>query len=81
MNKMKYIIVDNGSYESVILFDYMTRHDIMTARVGGTVMSAGFVSIADGKFTCFGKSISLKIASRSSDSAYVNKIMGVIKDD
>lgn len=80
-NKMKYIIVDNGMYESAILFDYMTQHDAMAAKVGGTVKSAGFVEIDDGEFRCFGKSLSLNIASRPTDSEYVSKIMGVTTDD
>lgn len=82
MNKMKYIIYDTGMYDSVIIFDHITQHVDMAQKMYAidSVVSAGFVRIVDGKFECFGRSVSLDINSRSDDSAYVNKFMGVTND-
>lgn len=83
MNKMKYIIYDTGLYDAVIIFDHIAQHNQVAQKMYAieSVVSAGFVDIVDGKFECYGKSISLDIKSRPEDSEYVNKFMGVAFDD
>ncbi len=83
MNKMKYIRYDTGLYESVIIFDHITQHQEVAQKMRSieSVVSAGFVDIVDGKFRCYGRSISLDIGSKPiEDAAYVNRIMGVTND-
>ncbi len=82
MNKMKYIIYDTGLYESVMIFDHITQHVDVAQRIHSieSVVSAGFISVVDGKFQCFGRSLSLDIDSRPEDSDYVNKMMGITND-
>ena len=83
MNKMKYIIVDNGLYNSVIIFDHIVKHNEMAQKMHAieSVVSAGFIEIVDGKFQCYGRSVSLDIKSRPEDSDYINKFMGVATND
>lgn len=46
-------------------------------RVHGHVVSAGFVRIADGKVTCYGRSESLGIGSQLDDSEALAKQLGL----
>lgn len=82
MNQMKYIIVDNGLCEEVVIFAKTFQHVDIAGRIGGRVVSAGFVTLLDGKMECYGKSISLDIPSREKiDTKVVNRMLGVTLDD
>jgi hypothetical protein len=67
--KGKYIIVDDGFLEHPILFSHCVYHNVMAKKVGDKVISAGFFDLdKNGKFICFGKSISLNVEARDIDS-------------
>lgn len=84
MKKMKYIIIDNGMYETPVIFDEATDHKQMAINVGGSnvnVIAAGFIQcIFDGRdvgFSCYGRSVSLGVNSRPDlDSALIHRMMG-----
>lgn len=81
MNKMKYIVVDNGMYDTPIIFDEATDHSVMAAAVHGKVISAGFVVFRPTGLECAGRSVSLKIESAGEvDSKLINKMLGVNDD-
>ena len=78
MNKMKYIIVDNGMYDTPIIFNEATNHSVMAAAVPGKVVSAGFVVFRPTGLECYGRSVSLNINSAGEvDSKLINKMLGV----
>lgn len=77
MNRMKYIIVDNGAWFAPILFDEATQHFEMANNVPGKVISAGFVRFAPRGLECYGESISLGLKSAPEiDSKMINKMLG-----
>ncbi len=81
MNKMKYIIVDNGMYAAPIIFDGATDHSAMAAAVHGKVVSAGFIRFTPKGLECYGDSFSLGIASRpEEDTEMINNLLGVQDD-
>ena len=67
--RVKYII---GPYGPII-FDECYSHVDMAR--GMRITSAGFCFLEDGKFRCYGKSLSLGIESRpEEDSEFLNKM-------
>jgi len=87
---MKYIIIDNGMFETPIIFDEATDHSEMVSGAMGfkqNVVSAGFVQLTgfvkNGPATvnCYGRSTSLKIGSRLEDTKLINRMLGVDFDD
>ena len=73
--QMKYIIVDDGYVIHPIVFSELIAHDEMARRVGNKeVLGAGFAYLDQDKFGCYGKSISLGVASRGDEDAkFLNK--------
>lgn len=82
MKQMKYIVVDNGMYDTPIIFDEATEHSAMLSNVAGTLVSAGFVSFSKEGLQCFGKSVSLDIKARpKEDSALINRLIGAVEEE
>ena len=82
MKRMKYIVVDNGMYDTPIIFDEATEHSTMLGNVAGTLVSAGFVSFSKEGLQCFGKSVSLEKSSRpEEDSALINRLIGAVEEE
>ncbi len=76
--KSKYVIT--GEYENVILFPEMVSHDDLFNR--DQVISAGFFSVKPDKnepygikVNCYGRSVSLKLSSRSTDAGKVKALL------
>ena len=68
----KYLIVDTGTNEAVVIFSGFLSHDVVAGRLGSPVVSAGFVDFDQDGPHCFGKSTSLDIKSRGeADNALV----------
>ena len=79
MANQKYIIINGGYFrtnETPILFSELDDHASIAANK--EVVAAGFCSIGylDGKITvqCWGRSISLKLASRPEDELIIEKM-------
>ena len=81
---MKYIIIDNGMYETPVIFDEATDHSMMASDSFGfkkNVISAGFVNFSTDGLYCHGRSVSLKLESRpEEDARIINKMIGATDD-
>ena len=91
MNKMKYIIVDNGMYETPVIFGEEMDHAQMASDLipmasdafefKKKVVSAGFVCFSTDGLYCYGQSVSLKLESRpKEDAAIINRMIGATDD-
>jgi len=85
MKQMKYIIIDNGMYDTPVIFDEATDHSCIANALAGVnapnVVSAGFVRFTPDGLVCYGKSTSLGIGSAGDvDSKLINKMLGVHDD-
>lgn len=81
MNKMKYIVVDNGSWIDPYIFSEAVQHFEMASNIHGDVISAGFVYWTPNGLECYGESISLDVKSRpEEDSKMINKMLGASDD-
>ena len=66
MSNMKYINFENIG---IVIFPELIQHSDMAQIVGHKAISAGFFNVADADDAhCFGKSVSLGIASRPEDT-------------
>jgi hypothetical protein len=73
--RMKYVVVDDGLNDLVIVFPEMMEHSRMQ-HLPGTILSAGFIAVVDGKWSCYGKSVSLGLESRpKEDSKLANSML------
>lgn len=73
--KIKYITYDNGLLDTIIIFpEYVMHRDV---GVQGEILGAGFIEVIDGKWSCYGESISLKIKSRPEDTKIANKFINI----
>lgn len=73
--KMKYVVLDDGLNDNIIVFPETIQHSSF-AMFSGTILSAGFISYTDGKWSCWGKSISLGLDSRpEEDSDIANRML------
>ena len=70
---MKYVIVEQMGLEVPVVFSELMRHDLM-AKLGKPV-SAGFCAVDSDGFSCWGKSITLKLESRTEDSNLLNEFL------
>jgi hypothetical protein len=68
---MKYIIVNQHDLEMAILFDEIISHDFVAA--GRKVVSAGMVTLQDGKPSAYGSSFTLRLNSRPQDSEIIKQ--------
>jgi len=66
MNKLKYVVDECDGF--AIFPPYVNHDDVarLMALRGFPVVGAGFIEIFDGEVHCYGKSQSLKMASRGS---------------
>lgn len=82
MSKMKYIVVRQGGIEEPFIFSDTQAHADVARKVGGIVMGAGFCGInAEGQFSCWGESVTLKIKSRlDEDNRTLNRRFGLSDD-
>lgn len=77
--KAKYIIIDVYDLDLPVIFGEFMKHSDMANCINskGKVIGAGFVHIDNGKYVCYGESISLGVKSREAiDSNYLNKYLG-----
>lgn len=80
----KYIIYDTGMNVVPVIFSELQTHaEVAQAFYAhNKVIGAGFVFIdKDGKYACYGESVSLKVKSRGEeDSKFLNKYLGVVSE-
>jgi len=68
----KYIVFDEindypvSPSDVMVIFPNFVNHSTIAKKIGGDILSAGFVDISTGR--CYGKSTSLKTGSREVDS-------------
>jgi hypothetical protein len=75
--KSKYVILDTG-YITPIVFTDLLQHVDVANGIGGTVIAAGFCYIQDGRYVCYGESVSLRVKTRGAeDEKILNKYLGV----
>ena len=76
--KAKYVIIDYIP----IVFAETIEHKRMALVIRGTVDGAGFCYIDDnGRYHCYGESISLNVKSRGEEDAKIlNRYLGVDKE-
>lgn len=73
MSSMKYIVVDTGLVDAIIIFPDVIQHNTF-AESFPYIVSAGFITMSPkGVYTCYGKSYSLGIGSREIDSQIANE--------
>lgn len=79
MLKMKYIIRAGGhGLPCPVMFGDTENHNDIAYRLGGEIISAGFVDLGDNGVQCYGESISLNIRSRPEiDSKIINVFFGI----
>lgn len=76
MSRMKYIIIEDSLGEKPYIFSDADQHNHIAAALlfgDNKVVGAGFVSFTQTGLQCWGKSVSLNIASRSIDSDIINR--------
>lgn len=76
--RAKYVITSHYGIEAPIVFSELFNHS--NFKVIGEIVGAGFVSISDNKFHCFGRSITLKSASREKDSEILNRHFQLLEE-
>ena len=80
---MKYIVIQTESYSLPFIFSDISVHkDVATNLTynypDAKVVGAGFVSVINDKFSCWGRSVSLCITSRKEeDSAILNQMLSL----
>lgn len=75
--KAKYICVDNGLNDVIMIFPDLIQHADMF--YSGKLVSAGFINPLT--MRCYGKSISLNIESRPEDTDIARRQYGGHKSD
>ena len=64
-----------GDSDDILIFPNHMTHSSVAA--GFNVISAGFLTIQDGKVGCFGRSVSLNVDSRDEDTAIAARALGL----
>ena len=81
MADAKYIVYleDENYTEVAVIFSNRVIHLDMARdmSVGARVSSAGFVRFKDGKAEAYGRSDSMRIVSKETDTALINKKLGL----
>lgn len=79
MFKSKYIVIEKSFAEVPVVFSDILQHADVARALGGNVVGAGFCFITpEGRYKCYGESISCRVASRTTqDSAILNQLLGV----
>lgn len=78
--QMKYIVVDGNLSDTIYLFPGHVQHADFAQTVGATkdiLLSAGFVSHSKDGLNCYGRSVSLDLASRSEDTKLLMREFGL----
>lgn len=79
--KSKYVILDKGFTVGLVFSDLLNHSEVANG-IGGKVVSAGFCHIEDGRYCCYGESVSLNVESRPEEDARIlNKYLGVVQED
>jgi hypothetical protein len=75
--RTKYIIANIDGLPTPFIFPETFIHADLAKGVGRRpILGAGFVSLLDGKLTCYGESISLNVKSRGDiDSKILNSML------
>jgi hypothetical protein len=73
--KIKYITFDTGLYDCIVIFPAYTKHSEIGSL--GKLLGAGFIEVVDGKWNCYGESVSLDIKSRPEDTIIANEHIGL----
>lgn len=80
MFKSKYIISRN--HTPVVFAEVLTHADVALALFPNKeIIGAGFCYIKDGKYVCYGESISLRVKSGVEDSDILNRYLGAVSVD
>lgn len=75
--KSKYIIVKQGNISMPFVFSEVCTHADIAQRIVGVVTGAGFCFIDEGRYHCYGESISCKVKSNGDDdSKILNHMLG-----
>jgi hypothetical protein len=80
---MKYLIYDRGDVFVPVIFPELINHDTISAKVSGSVVSAGFCSVKNNldknqnEWFVWGKSVSLGISSRPEDAQIITTMMNL----
>lgn len=73
MTPNKYVIVNNGFVDVIVVFPEVLKHSDFTESFSN-IVSAGYIKLTDnGMFECYGKSTSLGIESRPFDTDIANR--------
>ena len=73
----KYVKFDGTHGEYIVLFPNWITHNEFAQQIRDRPISAGFArTTAEGKVTCYGESISLRLQSEESDSKIASRMMG-----
>lgn len=78
---MKYIVIQTASYALPFIFSDISVHkdvatDLTYNYPDAKVVGAGFVSVINNKFSCWGRSVSLRVPSRGEeDAAILNQML------
>lgn len=76
----KYIVINIGGVKTPIVFPDTSVHSDIADALGGKnrVLGAGFCTVDDEGYHCYGESISLNIKSNyETDSKLLNRMLGV----
>lgn len=65
MSQHKYVCIDTGLNDVIIIFSDVVQHEFME-HLPGKIVSAGFINL--NTFKCYGKSVSLNTSSRPEDT-------------
>lgn len=74
---MKYIIVDKGGLELPIVFNDTVETHNTVYRDNTKIVSAGYATVRNGAWLCYGMSVSLHIVSRPQDTEILNKFLAI----
>jgi hypothetical protein len=78
MHKLKYIVFDTGLCDSIVLFPDVIQHRDIANGMQWPVLGAGFIQLdANCEWHCFGKSISLNVASRPEDTLIARRQLSI----
>ena len=84
MAHCKYIMFDNGYIRIPIIFPDCIKHSDMAAMLDsklGKPITAGFVTLSDGKIATYGNSISLGLSSdKQEDTILIDRELNIDRD-
>lgn len=80
-NKAKYIVIDTGLNDEMIIFSFTLNHNDVARNFDGKVISAGFIQFSSENdevvASCYGESVSLGIKSKpETDNIIAAQLLG-----